>query len=188
MGTESKIRGRVYVLGDDIDTDQIIPANYLVYRVDDPEESRLYGRYAFAGLPNEVQRANPFKEEEAFTSEYDIVIGGRNFGCGSSREHAPLALKKSGIRAVIAESYARIFYRNSVDGGFIVPYETVERLVENFTTGDEVEICRENNTIKNITRGTEYILKELGDVEEIIEAGGIFEYARRNRGGSIDVR
>ena len=172
---KKRIRGRVYVTGDDIDTDQIIPANYLVYRVDDPEESKLYGKYAFAGLPNEVKESNPFKEEDSFTSEYTIVIAGKNFGCGSSREHAPLALERAGIDAVVAESYARIFYRNSVDGGFIVPYECAGRLSEKFSSGDEGEICRESNTIKNITRGTEYSLKPLGDVEDIIEAGGIFQ-------------
>ncbi len=182
------IRGRVYVVGDDIDTDQIIPAKYLVYRVDDPEESKLYGRYAFAGLPTEVKRINPFKEEESLTSEFTIVIGGKNFGCGSSREHAPLALERAGIGAVVAESYARIFYRNSVDGGFIVPYECAKGLSDGFSSGDEAEICRKSNTIKNITRGTEYPLKPLGDVEEIIEAGGIFEYARRNRGGRVHVQ
>lgn len=181
------IRGRVYVVGDDIDTDQIIPAKYLVYRVDDPEESKLYGRYAFAGLPTKIKRENPFKEEKSLTSDFTIVIGGKNFGCGSSREHAPLALEKSGIGAVIAESYARIFYRNSVDGGFIVPYECATSLSDEFSSGDMGEICRESNTIKNITRGTVYPLKPLGDVEEIIEAGGIFEYARRERGGSVRV-
>lgn len=179
------IRGRVYVIGDDIDTDQIIPANYLVYRVDDHEESKLYGKYAFAGLPTEVKRANPFKKEDSFTSDYSIVIGGKNFGCGSSREHAPLALERAGIHAVVAESYARIFYRNSVDGGFIVPYEGAKGLSEGFASGDEAEICRRSNTIRNISRGTEYSLNLLGDVEEIIEAGGIFQYARENRGGSI---
>ena len=187
MNIDNKIRGKVYVLGDDIDTDQIIPANYLVYRIDDPEESKLYGKYALAGLPTEVKKANPFKDEDSFTSPYTVIIAGNNFGCGSSREHAPLALEKAGIKAVIAQSYARIFYRNSVDGGFIIPYETAHRLVNNFSTGDEVEVCRETNTIKNISRGTVGDLNSLGGVKAIIEAGGIFEYARSNRGGNTDV-
>lgn len=98
------------------------------------------------------------------------------------KEHAPLALEKAGVKAVVAQSYARIFYRNSVDGGFIIPYETAHRLVNNFSTGDEVEVCRDTNTIKNISRDTVYSLNSLGDVEAIIEAGGIFEYARANEG------
>jgi len=186
MNTDT-IRGRVYVLGDDIDTDQIIPANYLVYRVDDPAEAKLYGKYAFAGLPNNVKETNPFKGEESFVSDYTIVVAGKNFGCGSSREHAPLALEKAGIKAVIAESYARIFYRNSVDGGFIIPYETPHRITDKFSTGDEIELCKKTSTINNISQGTSFSLNDLGDVKGIIEAGGIFAYAKKNMGGSVDV-
>lgn len=185
MTKENIIRGRAYVLGDDIDTDQIIPANYLVYRVDDEEESKFYGKYAMAGLPNEIKAQNPFKDPEAMNSNFDIIITGSNFGCGSSREHAPLALEKAGIKAVIAESYARIFYRNSVDGGFITPYETSIRLVDKFKSGDEFEINKEESIIENITSGETFKLNDLGDVKEIVEAGGIFEYARKNNIGGV---
>lgn len=176
------IRGRVYVLGNDIDTDQIIPANYLVYRVDDPEESRYYGKYAFAGLPGDIKRDNPFKEEDSYTSEFSIIVAGSNFGCGSSREHAPLALQKAGIKAVIADSYARIFYRNSVDGGFITPFESRDNIYREFSSGDEIEISPEADEIRNITKGTTFPLNSLGDVREIIECGGIFGYARKQKG------
>ena len=80
-------------------------------------------------------------------SEFNIIIGGSNFGCGSSREHAPFALEKAGVKAIIAESYARIFYRNSVDGGFLVPIESPEKINNEISTGDELEINLENYTL-----------------------------------------
>ena len=178
------IRGKVYVLGDNIDTDQIIPAEHLVYSLSDPEERRLFGRYclssvppAQAGLP---QGQIPFVREGEFTSDYQIVLGGSNFGCGSSREHAPFALKEAGVQAVIAESYARIFFRNSVNGGYLIPYETPARLVEKFKTGDEAEIDITGNKIRNLTQGTEYPLTPLGDILPILEAGDVFAYAKQS--------
>lgn len=172
-----KIMGKAYVIGDNIDTDQIIPAIHLVYRTDIEEESKNYGKYAMSGMdPSTIKE--PFIEEGRYESDYTIMISGKNFGCGSSREHAPLALSKAGIKAVIAESYARIFYRNSVDGGFLIPYEVEVRLIDEIKTGDEIEISE--NTLKNITTNKEYILRDLGDIEGIIKAGGIFNYARQN--------
>ncbi|BDU51161.1 LeuD/DmdB family oxidoreductase small subunit [Haliovirga abyssi] len=172
------IKGKAYVLGDNIDTDQIIPAMHLVYKLDDEEESKLYGKYAFSGLPKEAIGDTPFIKEGEFESEYKIVISGKNFGCGSSREHAPFALAKAGIEAVIAEDYARIFYRNSVDGGFLIPYETEKRLIDEIKTGDELEIDVLKGILKNKTSKKEYVLKELGDVKDIIDAGGLFNYAK----------
>ena len=117
---EQVIAGRAYVLGDNIDTDQIIPAEHLVYSLSDPEEKKNYGKFALSGVPEDdagLPEGNKlFVEEGKFESEYTIIIGGKNFGCGSSREHAPACLKIAGIQAIIAASYARIFYRNSVDG------------------------------------------------------------------------
>ena len=78
--------------------------------------------------------------ENEFKSDYRIVIGGKNFGSGSSREHAPLALAEAGVKCVIAEFYARIFFRNSVNGGYLIPMESVERLVEKIRTGDMLEV------------------------------------------------
>ena len=177
------IRGKAYVLGDDIDTDQIIPAEYLMYNPSDPEERKYFGMYANVGVPagqRGLPDGNiPFVNEGEFTSEYTIVIGGKNFGCGSSREHAPLAIAEAGAKAVVAEFYARIFFRNCVNGGYLVPCESLERLVEKTNTGDDVEIDVEAHTLTNHTSGETFELKPLGDVKPIIDAGGVFEYAKQ---------
>ncbi|GAB5536729.1 MAG: 3-isopropylmalate dehydratase small subunit [Rubricoccaceae bacterium] len=177
------IRGLAYVLGDHIDTDQIIPAQHLVYSLTDPEERKMYGKYALSSVPP-GQRGLPegdvpFVAEGEFASPYTVIVGGGNFGCGSSREHAPFALKEAGIEAVVAESYARIFYRNAVDGGFLAPFETAEKLNDNVKTGDEVEIDTRAGTFTNHTTGESWALQPLGDVAGILEAGGVFEYARQ---------
>lgn len=178
------IRGLAYVVGDAIDTDQIIPAAHLVYSMSEPEERRLYGRYALSAVPSEGQGLPgggiPFTRPDAYRSDYTIVVAGRNFGCGSSREHAPFALMEAGCEAVVAESYARIFYRNAVDAGFVVPFETRERLVDRVRTGDELEIDTQAATVRNLTTGEEWLLNPLGDVADILRAGNVFEYARRN--------
>ncbi|HHE31676.1 MAG TPA: 3-isopropylmalate dehydratase [Chlorobaculum parvum] len=178
------IQGKAYVLGKNIDTDQIIPAEHLVYSLSDPEEVKLYGKYALSGVPIEqggLPEGNiPFVEEGQFKSPYAFIIGGPNFGCGSSREHAPFALKVAGAKAIIAESYARIFYRNCVDGGFVIPYETTEQLNKSIMTGDELSLDMEKNTLTNLTQNITYELRPLGDVVNIVQAGGIFEYARKN--------
>lgn len=177
------IKGKAYVLGDNIDTDQIIPAKHLVYSLSDPEERKLYGRYALSGVPDAAaglpQGNIKFVPENDHRSPYQIVIGGKNFGSGSSREHAPEAMQIAGVTAVVAESYARIFYRNSVDGGFFIPFEATQRLITEIKTGDEVEINVPAGTLKNLTSGKTYSLRPLGDVLEIIKAGGVFAYARQ---------
>ncbi len=177
------IKGKAYVLGNNIDTDQIIPAEHLVYSLNDPVESKKYGHFALssvplpeAGLPD---GGHPFIEGENYLSEYKIIIGGSNFGCGSSREHAPFALQVSGVQAVVAESYARIFYRNCVDGGFLLPYETAEKLNDQIKTGDELELNVNENVLKNLTSEKIYNLRSLGDILPIIEAGDIFKFARQ---------
>ena len=179
---EKLIRGKVFVVGDNVDTDQIIPAELLSYNPADPEERKLFGMHALSGVPR-AQSGLPtggiaFVEEGKFKSEFAVIVAGRNFGCGSSREHAPLAIAEAGCCAVVAESYARIFYRNSVNGGYLVPLETPDRLIERIATGDEVEIDTETPRLKNVTSGQTHALRPLGDVSEIIRAGGIFEYAK----------
>ncbi len=180
---DSIIQGKAYVLGKNIDTDQIIPAEHLVYSLSDPEEVKLYGKYALSGVPVDeagLPEGNiPFVADSSFESEYVIIIAGPNFGCGSSREHAPFALQVAGVKAIVAESYARIFYRNCVDGGFVIPYETAEQLNKTVLTGDELKIDVQNNTITNLTQNITYTLSPLGDVLEIVKAGGIFAYARQ---------
>jgi 3-isopropylmalate/(R)-2-methylmalate dehydratase small subunit len=180
---EKTITGKAYVLGDNIDTDQIIPAQFLSFNPSMPEERKFFGKYANSGVPEE-QAGLPnghvkFIEGEAFRSTYSVIIGGKNFGCGSSREHAPLALAEAGVRAVVAEFYARIFYRNSVNGGYLLPLEGTQRLVSEIRTGDEVKIEIEHNRITNLTTGKAYDIKPMGDVLPIVEAGGVFEYARQ---------
>jgi len=175
-------QGKVCVLGDDIDTDQIIPAQYLVYSLEKEDERKKYGQLALSGVPAAqcgLPEGNiPFVKEGSDRSEFSIIIAGKNFGCGSSREHAPAALQIAGIEAVIAPDYARIFYRNAIDGGFLVPAESEESLIHDFETGDEAELNVEEGSIKNKRTNKQYPLKELGQVKEIIEAGGIFNYAR----------
>jgi len=179
---EKIITGKAFVLGNDIDTDQIIPAAHLVYKLDDPEEKKNYGKFALSGVPiaqSGLPQGNiPFIKEGTWQSEYKIIIGGKNFGCGSSREHAPFALQVAGIDAVIAEGYARIFYRNSIDGAFIAPFESLEHLSQIIKTGDELELDTTKGILKNKTQNKEYTLQPLGDIEHILRAGGIFEYAR----------
>jgi len=182
---EKKITGKVYVLGDNIDTDQIIPAEHLVYSTSDPEELKKYGHFALSSVPfNQAglpDGGKPFIDNDHYQSQYSIIIGGKNFGCGSSREHAPLALQVAGVKIVIAESYARIFYRNSIDGGFVIPYESTIKLNDKIKTGDVVEVDIKTNEIKNNFFGITYKLNPLGDVFEIVEAGGLFEYARKSK-------
>jgi 3-isopropylmalate/(R)-2-methylmalate dehydratase small subunit len=182
---QSVITGKAYVLGDNIDTDQIIPANYLSYDPSIPEERKFFGAYANSGVPI-AQAGLPkgnikFVRDGEFQSDYTIVIGGKNFGCGSSREHAPLALAEAGIMCVIAEFYARIFYRNSVNGGYLVPLESKTRLVEKIQTGDELEVNINEGYVINKTRGNaKYDLHPVGDALPIIEAGGVFAYAKQS--------
>ncbi|MGN6505356.1 MAG: hypothetical protein ACTHM6_07320 [Tepidisphaeraceae bacterium] len=179
---QTVITGKVYVLGDNIDTDQIIPAEYLKYDPSKPEERKFFGMYANVGVPEAEAGLPyghiPFVEGGQYKSEYKIVLGGKNFGCGSSREHAPLALAEAGIECVIAEFYARIFFRNSVNGGYLLPLESVARLVEKTNTGDELEVHVLDGYVLNKTKNQRHEIKPLGDVLPIIEAGGVFDYAR----------
>src|SRR5438309_8217274 len=157
---QSVITGRAYVLGDNIDTDQIIPAEYLSFDPSKPEERKFFGMYANSGVP-EAQAGLPkgntrFVRENEFRSDYTIVVGGKNFGCGSSREHAPLALAEAGAKCVIAEFYARIFFRNSVNGGYLVPLESKTRLVDRVRTGDVLEVHLTEQYALNKTKNERY--------------------------------
>ena len=180
---DHKIVGKAYIVDDNVDTDQIIPARHLVYNTHSPEERKLFGKYAMSGVP-EAKSGLPrggikFVKEGEYKSDFTIIVAGKNFGCGSSREHAPLALQVAGVTAVIAQSYARIFYRNSIDGGFLKPLESIENIHDFFATGDEVEIDLSANTISNHSSGEVFPLRSLGGASEIINAGGLFPYARK---------
>src|SRR5437588_6733565 len=149
------IEGKAYVLGDNVDTDQIIPAHYLTYNPSIPAEYKMFGKFALVGVPEGAAGLPkghvPFHTTDEFVSPYKIIIGGKNFGCGSSREHAPIALAAAGITAVVAEFYARIFYRNSVNGGYLIPIESKTRIIDQICTGDEVVIDLTILTLTNKT-------------------------------------
>src|SRR5438132_1421823 len=132
---DTLIRGKAYVLGDNVDTDQIIPAQYLTYNPSIPAEYKMFGKYALSSVPPDqagLPKGHvPFQDPtDEYHSAYRVIVAGKNFGCGSSREHAPIALATAGVTCVVAEFYARIFYRNAVNGGYLVPAESVDRLVD----------------------------------------------------------
>jgi 3-isopropylmalate/(R)-2-methylmalate dehydratase small subunit len=176
MNARVLIRGAVYVLGDNIDTDQIIPAEYLNLVPTIPEEYRKLGSYALAGLPDACERFVPVGQER---TPYGIVVAGRNFGCGSSREHAPIALGAAGCKAVVASSYARIFFRNAVATGEVYPFESETTVDTAFRTGDEAEIDIDAGTLTRVADGKVFALKPLGAVAPVVAAGGMFGYARK---------
>jgi 3-isopropylmalate dehydratase small subunit len=156
------LRGRVWKYGANINTDVIIPGRYC--HITDPKE---LARYCMADLdPEFVDKIAPG----------DIVVAGGNFGCGSSREVAPLSIKASGIAAVVAPSFARIFYRNAINIGFPI-FESKEAFDE-IDEGDEVEIEPASGTIRDLTKGTEYRAAAFPDfLQEIISRGGLRAYA-----------
>lgn len=169
------IKGKVFVVGDNIDTDQIIPANYLTLVPTVPEEYEELGSYALIGLPDSYEK---YVKEGEMKTDYAIVIAGKNFGCGSSREHAPISLGAAGCKAVIAQSFARIFFRNCIATGELYPVETPNCITEKFTTGEDVTIDLAKNTITKAD-GSVYDLRDMGDVKPVIDDGGIFEHARK---------
>jgi len=148
---------------DNIDTDVIIPGQYL--KIHDYAE---LASHAMEGLdPNFHSKVK----------EGDFILSGRNFGCGSSREHAPIALSHSGIKAVLALSFARIFYRNAVDGAFLLPIEIELDAYMNISEGDKIDIDVSNNTIKNLSKNQTYKMKPFSEIiGEIIKSGGLFKY------------
>jgi 3-isopropylmalate/(R)-2-methylmalate dehydratase small subunit len=170
------IQGKIFVVDDNIDTDQIIPAEYLTLVPSKPDEYEKLGSYALIGLPDNYEK---FIEEGQIKTQYPIIIAGENFGCGSSREHAPIALGASGVKAVVAQSYARIFFRNCSATGELYPWESIDRLCDIFKTGQEVTIDFEKDQIINHTLDQVYSLKPIGEVGPVIDAGGIFAYARK---------
>src|SRR4029079_1991039 len=155
------ITSPVYVVKDNIDTDQIIPAQYLTLVPTIAEEYEKLGSYALIGLPDDLYPQRFVPEGETKTP-YKIVIAGRNFGCGSSREHAPIALGAAGVQAVIAQSFARIFFRNCVATGELYTYDYVEHLSDSVKTGDIATLNFDNDTLT--VNGTTYSLKPLGEV------------------------
>ena len=177
--TKSVFTGSVYVVRDNIDTDQIIPAQFLNLVPTIPEEYEKLGSHALAGLPESLY-ATRYVKEGQLDSDYPIVVGGRNFGCGSSREHAPIALGSASCRIILAESFARIFFRNSVATGELYPCEITERLCDTLKTGDVVTVDLDAATATVQTTGKVIQFKPLGDVRPVVDAGGLFNYARQS--------
>ena len=148
---------------DNIDTDVIIPGTYL--KIHDYAE---LATHAMEGLDPDFHKK---------VKEGDFILAGKNFGCGSSREHAPIALAHSGIKAVLALSFARIFYRNAVDGAFLLPIEINEDSYKDISNGDELEINIDKNEITNLTKNKNYQMKPFSEIiGKIIAAGGIFKF------------
>jgi 3-isopropylmalate/(R)-2-methylmalate dehydratase small subunit len=159
------VRGRVHKFGDDVNTDEIIPARYL--NITDAVE---LASHCMEGIdPEFVKKKRPG----------DVIVGGKNFGCGSSREHAPLAIKSAGISCVVARSFARIFFRNAINIG--LPILVSPDAADGAETGDEMEVDLETGTIRNLTRGKTWSVPPfLPEMRRIIEAGGLMEFVRKS--------
>ena len=157
------IRGRAWKFGDHIDTDVIIPARYL--NTSDPGE---LARHC-------MEDADP--EFASKVHPGDIIVAGENFGCGSSREHAPIAIKAAGVACVVAKSFARIFYRNAFNTG--LPIVECPEGVEAIQEGDEVEVDLERGVVRDITKGEEYPFAPIPSfIQELLSKGGLLEYVK----------
>jgi 3-isopropylmalate/(R)-2-methylmalate dehydratase small subunit len=158
-----KLSGRVHKYGANVDTDAIIPARYL-----NISEGVDLARHAMEGI--DVQFVNRVRAG-------DLIVAGANFGCGSSREHAPLAIKASGVACVVAGSFARIFFRNAINIG--LPILTCEEAVAGTESGEMLEIELETGRIRNVTRGMAYRAQPYPQfMLELITAGGLIEHTR----------
>ena len=162
------LKGKVHKYGANVDTDAIIPARYLM--VSEPDE---LAKHCMEDIDADfLSRVRPG----------DVVVATTNFGCGSSREHAPLALKAAGVSCVIAQSFARIFFRNAIDIG--LPLLESDEAVAGTEAGDELEVDLAAGTIRNLTRGTEFTSKPYPPfMGEIIAAGGLIEHTRQRLAG-----
>lgn len=159
-----KLKGRVHKFGDDINTDEIIPARYL--NTSDPAELAKYC----------MEDADPKFVEKV--KKGDIIVGGENFGCGSSREHAPISIKAAGVSCVIAKSFARIFYRNAINIG--LPIFTSPEAAEDLKDGDVVEVDADKGEIKRAKKKSAYQSESFPKfIKEIIKSGGLMAYAKK---------
>ena len=165
---KTKISGRVWKYGDDVNTDVIFPGKY-TYSISDPQEM---AQHALEDLdPTFVEKVQPG----------DIIVAGKNWGCGSSREQAVTCLKEIGVGAIVARSFARIFYRNAFNNGLILieSDEAIEKIVE----GDEVEIDLTAGIIKNISQGSEFAFPPIPDfMLELVGDGGLIPHILKKQG------
>lgn len=160
-----KVKGTAFKYEDNIDTDVIIPARYL--NTSDPKE---LAKHCMEGIdPTFVEKVKPG----------DIIVANRNFGCGSSREHAPIAIKASGVSCVIAGTFARIFYRNAINIG--LPILECEEAAKNIERGDELEVDFRTGIIHNLTENQTYNVQPVPEfIQEIIKADGLISYIKKN--------
>jgi len=158
------MKGKTWKFGDDINTDLIIPARYL--NTSRPEE---LARHCLEGVDPEFSKK---------VRQGDIIIAGKNFGCGSSREHAPIALKAAGVSCIVAQSFARIFYRNSFNIG--LPILECPEAVDAISEGHEVEINMESGAIRDVTRGKTFKARPIPKfMQELVRTGGLLHYTMR---------
>ncbi len=156
-----QVKGTVFKYGDNIDTDVIIPARYL-----NTSDAAVLAKHCMEDI--DISFAHRVKKG-------DVIVAGKNFGCGSSREHAPLAIKTAGISVVIASTFARIFYRNAINIGLAI-LECPEAVLDT-TDGDQVEVDFSSGTIKNITKGRTYQAQPFPEfMQALIAAGGLVNY------------
>lgn len=160
------LEGKVWRYGDNIDTDVIIPARYL--NTFDPKE---LAKHCMVDIDKDfAQKVRPG----------DIMVGGKNFGCGSSREHAPVAIKACGVLVIIAASFARIFYRNGINVG--LPLMEIGDNVERIHAGDELSVDLSSGKIRDITTGETFQAPPLpGFIQDIAKAGGLIQYVKEYR-------
>lgn len=158
-----KATGRVFKYGDNVDTDVIIPARYL--NTSDPKELAAHCMEDIdIDFAKNVQQG-------------DIIVANKNFGCGSSREHAPIAIKESGVSCVIASTFARIFYRNAINIG--LPILECDQAVKSIEAGDELEVNFDTGVIKNITKNEEYQGEAFPEfMQKIINSNGLIGYIK----------
>ncbi len=158
------IKGKVYKCQDNIDTDVIIPAKYL-----NRSEPEYLAQHCLEPIVEKIGKK---------LSSDDIIVAGKNFGCGSSREHAPLSIKAAGVKCVVAESFARIFFRNAINIG--LPVVELKDATKLFDFGDEIEIDLSNGVVKNITKSKEYKIQPFPEfLQKIISVGGLVEYVKQ---------
>ncbi|MDH4207839.1 MAG: 3-isopropylmalate dehydratase small subunit [Anaerolineae bacterium] len=166
MSEKFVFTGHAWVVGDDIDTDMIYHGSYLP--LTDPQEMAKHALEYVPGMEDFTEKVQPG----------DILVAGKNFGCGSSREHAVITLQYNGVGAVLAESFSRIFYRNAVNLGF--PILEVPEITQAVETGDRLEVDANTGRIRNLTKGSELQGHPLSGLEkEIMTAGGLFGYLKQ---------
>ncbi len=165
------IRGKAWKFGDDVDTDVIIPYRYLV--TSDPEE---LGKHCMEAVDPEFPQK---------IGKGDIIVAGKNFGCGSSREHAPISIKAAGVSCVIARTFARIFYRNAINIG--LPILECPEAANRVSPGDQVEVDLDKGEIRNMSKGEVYHAAPFPPfMQEIIASGGLMNYVAKQVGLTKD--